>query len=229
MLKTMEMEYCNLRIFQTAEKLFSWTWTVIHLGFLKDFFGLIVLSHIIKMTFKPQYLSVDVFTSTGVLLTGASVLTWVLVAGSCPAAALVHPKHPSAPWPSPLRRVTKSDWLPVELQALQTADKIRCMPVDLCRRTLSERRKEQSTVGTHQTTRLGQNSGGRVVLVQRQLQGGRIDFQQNIVPAAVCHRSGRCEQWSRCGVSTAISKVQLPVGQLRTGEKRWKVNDAQIS
>lgn len=57
-------------------------------------------------------------TAAGVLLADPSVLTGVVVAGSCPAAALVHPKHPPAPRPGPLRRVTRSDRLPIELQAL---------------------------------------------------------------------------------------------------------------
>ncbi len=124
-------------------------------------------------------------TSTGVLLTDPSVLTGVVVAGSCPAAALVHPKHSPAPRPGPLRRVTHSDWLPIELQALQAANEIMWMLVDLRSRVLSERREVQSTMGAHYSARLGQGGEGWMLLVQGQSQGTGVDLQQDAVPAAV--------------------------------------------
>lgn len=84
--------------------------------------------------------SCDLFnalTSAAVLLTDPSVLTGVAVARSHPAAAPVHPKHPPAPRPSPLCRVAHSDWFPVELQALQAANEISWMMVDLRNRVPS--------------------------------------------------------------------------------------------
>lgn len=120
-------------------------------------------------------------TSARVLLAGPSVLTGVVVAGSRRAAALIHPKRPPAPRPRPLRRVTHSDWLPIELEALKATSEITRMAVVV----LSAGSKEQSTMGAHHPAWLGQGDGGWMLLVQGQSQGGGVDLQQDVVPAAI--------------------------------------------
>ena len=125
--------------------------------------------------------SVESLTSVGIFLAGPSVLTGVVVAGSHRAAALIHPKHPPAPQPRPLRCITHSDRLPIELQALQATNEISRVAGGV----LSDRREEQSAVGSHHPTRLRQGDGGWVMLVQGQSQGGGVDLQQDVVPLAV--------------------------------------------
>lgn len=124
-------------------------------------------------------------TSTAVLLADPTVLTGVVVAGSWPAAALVHPKNSPAPWTGPLCHISCSDWLPVQLQALEAPDEIEWMPLDLRRRVSSEQSEEQSTVGTHHPTRLAQGGGGWMLLVQGQSHCGGVNLQQDAVPMAI--------------------------------------------
>lgn len=156
-------------------------------------------------------------TPRGVLLTDTSVLARAAVAGSSPAATLVHPKHPPAPWPPPFRRVACSDWLPIELQALKAAAEIMWLLVELWRRT-----KEQRSMGAQHLARLNWGGGHRMLPVQGQPQRGGVDLQQDAVPATVWHHMRANRQWGRGGGSTSVPEEQVSAGQLREEDKgQW--------
>lgn len=153
-------------------------------------------------------------TSSSILFADPSIVAFVVAAAACPAAAPVHPKHPSAPRPRPLLRITHCDWLFVEPQALQAANEVLLLLVDLLRGARRHRGEQQGAVGAQHSTRLCQGDGGGTLPVHGQSQKGGADLEQDAVPLTVHHWVGVDLQRSRGGLSTFVPELQLTFSHL---------------
>ena len=118
-----------------------------------------------------------------------------------------------------MTRITRPDWLLVELEALEAANERWWESLGVGVSVGANGGQEQCTMGAHHAAGLG-GVGAGVFVIQGQPNAGGVNHQQQVVPAAVRHRPRPHDQGARQAIATAILELQLPIGQLWKDSRR---------